>query len=367
MSDQLLYKIALTQIPMVGSVLAKTLVSFTGSPEAVFSQKKSDLLKIPGVGLKVAENIVRHQSLKPAELELEFVERRNLRLLFYLDKEYPIRLKRIKDAPVLLYCQGNVDLNVPRILSIVGTRKASNYGLNQCDQIISNLASSDVMIVSGLAYGIDIASHRKSVALGLTTVGVLGSGLDRIYPAAHRKTAQEMIEGQGALITEYGQGTKPDKENFPMRNRIIAGMCDALLVIESDIKGGSMITAEMANGYHKDVFAIPGRVGDQYSRGCNFLIKTNRAHLVETGNELADYMQWSPSQLSEPTQIKLFDELTSDEQTLYKLLQSQDQISIDRIYKEVPLTVSQIASILLNLEFKGLVRALPGKMYMTIR
>ncbi|NND33001.1 MAG: DNA-protecting protein DprA [Saprospiraceae bacterium] len=363
--DDLLYKIALTHLPKVGAVLARNLVSFAGGVEAVFSQKKSQLLKIPGIGTTTANDIVNHRSLKKAESELAFITKHSIKPLFYLDQEYPIRLKRIKDAPTLLYYRGNADMNAERVLAVVGTRKPTSYGINQCEKLVDYLRNKKVLVVSGLAYGIDIVSHRKALEVGLPTIGVMGSGLDRIYPAVHRKTAREMID-HGGLLTEFGSGTKPDRENFPMRNRIIAGMCDALIVIESDIKGGSMITAELANTYHKDVFAIPGKIGDQYSRGCNHLIKTNRACLIDGGEDLAEIMQWKELRPIDQVQTKLFVDLSDEEHKVLGIMQQNCPVSIDKMLKESSYTSSELASILLNLEFQGIIKALPGKLYLRI-
>ncbi|MCB0668887.1 MAG: DNA-processing protein DprA [Saprospiraceae bacterium] len=364
-SNDLLLKIALTHLPQVGAVLTRNLVSFAGGVEAVFKQKKSQLEKIPGIGSKTAEVIVEKRSLAQAEKELEFIEKHKIKALFYLDEPYPFRLKRIKDSPLLLYYKGDADLNTTRILGIVGTRKPTAYGISQCEKILEYLKNMDVLVVSGLAYGIDVVAHRKALEVGLPTVGVMGSGLDRIYPAVHRKTASEMLEN-GGLVTEFGSGTKPDRENFPMRNRIIAGMCDALIVIESDVKGGSMITAEMANTYHKDVFALPGRSGDRWSRGCNYLIKTNRAALMDDAEDLVACMQWNEVKDKKEIQRALFVQLSEVEQKIYDLIESVAPVSVDKLFKESTLTASELASILLNLEFQGLVKALPGKLYMRI-
>jgi DNA processing protein len=363
--QDLLYKIALTHLPSVGAVLARNLVGFAGGVEAVFKQKKSHLLKIPGIGTKTAEDIVNSRSLATAEAELAFIIKHDVKALFYLDHDYPLRLKRIKDAPTLLYYKGSTDLNAQRILAIVGTRKPTSYGINQCEKLIDHFAGMDVLVLSGLAYGIDIVSHRRALEVGLPTVGVMGSGLDRVYPAVHRKTAKDMLS-QGGLLTEFTSGTKPDRENFPMRNRIIAGMCDALVVVESDIKGGSMISAELANAYHKDVFAIPGKIGDQWSRGCNYLIKTNRAGLIESAEDIANLMQWRDHKPKKEVQRTLFVELSDIENQVLALLQDNIPISIDRILKEGTLTSSELASVLLNLEFQGLIKALPGKLYLRV-
>lgn len=363
-SNDLLLKIALTHLPQVGAVLARNLVSFAGGVEAVFKQKKSQLQKIPGIGSKTAEEIVRQRSLVQAEKELEFIEKHNINVLFYLDETYPFRLKRIKDAPLLLYYKGTADVNSGRILGIVGTRKPTVYGIGQCEKLIEHLRSMGILVVSGLAYGIDIVAHRKSLEVALPTVGVMGSGLDRVYPAVHKKIAAEMLR-KGGLITEFGSGTKPDRENFPMRNRIIAGMCDALVVVESDLKGGSMITAEMANTYHKDVFAVPGRAGDQWSRGCNYLIKTNRAALMDDPKDLVDCMQWKEVE-NRDIQRALFVQLTDNEQIIYDQIGYTAPVSVDKLFKESSFSASELAAILLNLEFQGLVKSLPGKLYMKL-
>ncbi len=361
----LIYKIALTQIPMVGAVLAKNLVSYSGGPEAVFAQKKQHLLKIPGIGPAVADHIVQKRSFPEAEVELNFIEKHGIGVLFYLDDDYPYRLKRINDAPIILYSQGKVDLNAQRVLGIVGTRKPTYYGVNQCEKLVESLRDHGVMVISGLAYGIDVTAHRKALEVGLSTVAVLGSGLGRIYPAAHKKVALDMLN-DGALLTEFVHDAKPDREHFPMRNRIIAGMCDALVVVESNARGGSMITAELANGYHKDVFAFPGRIGDQWSKGCNNLIKSDKAHLLDSGAELATYMQWVDQSPVRDVQRSLFADLSEDEQLVCNMLQEASPISIDKLYNTMHLTASEMASILLGLEFKGLIKALPGKMYMIV-
>ena len=363
--QQLLYKIAITHIPLVGAVLAKNVISFSGGVEAVFNQRKSSLVKIPGIGTKIAESIVMKKSFRKAEEEIAFLEKHSIKALFYLDDTYPFRLKRVRDAPIVLYHKGDCDLNHTRIIGVVGTRRPSTYGRTVCERLLEEISPTTPLVVSGLAYGIDIAAHRCALRLGLPTVGVMGTGFDRIYPAAHRKTATEMLE-QGGLLTEFGKGTLPERENFPMRNRIIAGMCDALVVIESARRGGSMITAEMANGYHKDVFAVPGRIGDEVSSGCNFLIKTNRAHLLEGGAELAEIMQWESKSGSVMSQRALFEELSEAEDQIYKMLNKDVPTSIDRIYKESTLSASEIAAALLNLEFKGMVKTLPGKMYILL-
>lgn len=361
----MLLRIALTQLPNVGTVLARNLVSFSGGVEAVFRQKKSHLLKIPGIGPKIADHILTKSTFDRAEAEVKFVDQNGIKALFFLDQEYPFRLKHYKDAPTLLYYKGSADLNTSRILAVVGTRKPTVYGTTQCQRLIDHLADRDVLIVSGLAYGVDVTAHRRALEIGLDTVGVMGSGFDRVYPAVHRKIARDMIE-QGGLLTEFVSGTIPDRENFPMRNRIIAGICDALVVVESDLRGGSMISAEMGNAYHKDVFAIPGRVGDQWSRGCNYLIKSNKAILLDTPGDLSDMMQWTDQVLDCAPQRQLFVELDETARSVYDALDHESSTSIDKLYKITHLSASELASILLNLEFQGLLKALPGKQYLKI-
>lgn len=358
------YKLALTHVPNVGSVIAKTLISYCGSARAVFHAKKSHLLKIPGVGETTASSIVDHNSImQRVDQEISFIQKHKITPLFFLDKCYPIRLKRLRDAPVMLYYRGNADLNATQSLAIVGTRKPTLYGKIQCEKILEGLKGHDILVVSGLAYGVDITAHRKALHMDLPTVGVLGSGLDRIYPSTHRKIADEMISGSGGILSEFPSGTGPDREHFPMRNRIIAGLCDALLVVESGKRGGSMISAILANDYHKDVFAIPGRVGDPQSEGCNELIKSNRAQLLESGEELCEIMQWKEKESLEGLQQKMFQDLTPREKEICDILEGNSTVSIDRLYKSTTYTASEMAGVLLELEFKGVIKSLPGKMY----
>nr|MBX2816317.1 DNA-processing protein DprA [Saprospiraceae bacterium] len=353
--SQLLYKIALTKIPKVGPVLVRELVSHAGSPQAVFELKRKQLMKIPGIGQSAAHAVLHSKALEEAEKELKYVRANGIRVLFYLDSDYPSRLTRIRDAPIVLYYIGTTDLNAKRILAVVGTRKPSEYGLAVLQHLLGDLCKMDVLIVSGLAYGVDIAAHRGALQVKMDTVAVMGSGLDHIYPAQHRGCAKKMIT-QGGLLTEFGRGSKPDREHFPMRNRIIAGMCDALLVVESDIRGGSMISADLANGYHKDVFAFPGRITDRCSKGTNLLIKSHRAHLLESAKELCEFMKWEElSNPDENPQIPLFSELTPEESIIMAHFESQDPVSIDLLHRNATWTPSELANHLLNLEFKGMI------------
>lgn len=363
---ELLYKVAITQIPMVGAVTARTLISYCGGVEAVFRAKKRELCKIPGVGDLVADYVIHQDVLGHAEQELEFMEQHGIRPLFYLDKDYPARLKPFRDSPVMLYYRGNADLNAARTVGIVGTRTPTHYGTGFCEELVEGLKAFDVTIISGLAFGIDVAAHRKCLETGMPTIAALGHGLDRIYPPQHRQTALRMTEN-GGLLAEYPSRTQPDREHFPMRNRIIAGLSDAVVVVESGISGGSIITAKMANGYNKDVFAVPGRLNDKMSLGCNHLIKTNQAHLLESVADLAYIMRWEESSQGRNIQPQLFVELSEQEQLIVNLLHERSELGIDALTFEAGIAHSEMASLLLNLEFKGVIRSLPGKRYVPAR
>ncbi|MGI8893891.1 MAG: DNA-processing protein DprA [Bacteroidia bacterium] len=362
-SEELKYKIALTQIPFVGSVVAKYLVSYCGGVEAIFTEKKKNLLKIPAVGERIINSIVAFHEFERIEEEIEFIRKNNIEVLFYTDKAYPARLSHCADAPVLIYKKGNADLNQQKMLAIVGTRNATDYGKSICEKIVDELSLLGVLIVSGLAYGIDITAHKAAVKNNLPTVGVVAHGLDRIYPSLHTSIAQKMISN-GAIITEHISGVKPDRENFPMRNRIIAGMSDAVLVVEAARSGGALITADIANGYNRDVFAIPGRVNDPFSQGCNDFIKANKAVLVEGAADIIYLLNWELEKKPKaPVQKQLFVNLSGEEKQLVDLLQDKGTMMIDDICATCKLPVSKVSVTLLNLEFSGLVKSLPGKSY----
>jgi DNA processing protein len=362
MADQLRYKIGLTLIPGVGDVLGKKLVAYCGGPEAVFLEKRKSLEKIPGIGIQTISSILNHSVLQRADEEIVFIEKNKIKPLFYLDKEYPKRLQHCADSPLLVYYLGSADLNQQRIVGIVGTRSATDYGKKICEQFIEGLMSENVMIVSGLAYGIDSCAHRAAVKYGLETIGVLAHGLDRIYPDLNRGLAERMLEN-GGLITEFMSNTNPDRENFPRRNRIVAGMVDALVVVESAKRGGALITADIANSYNRDVFAFPGRVGDMYSEGCNYFIRTNRAVLIENVDDLRYIMGWDKLSNQQSIQTKLFRDFTEDEAIILKTFGDDKETTIDKIMIHSQMPVSKIASCLLTLEFDGIISALPGKRY----
>jgi DNA processing protein len=361
----LIHKIALTLISGVGHVTSRNLLEFFGSPQAVFSASFDQLQKVDGIGSVTARQITDTDALLQAAEQLKFLNKHDIRVLFYSDEDYPRRLKNCYDAPILLYYKGTADLNHPRIVSIVGTRKASPYGLALCRQLTGYLQSFDVLIISGLAYGIDVAAHRGSIEAGIPTVGVLGHGLDRLYPSAHGKVAREMLKN-GGLLTEFPLYTLPDKENFPKRNRIIAGIADVTIVVEAASKGGALITAEIANSYNRDVFAFPGRTTDEYSQGCNFLIKTNRAALISHAKDLPYYMGWEPKvNTNTMVQASLPIGLGSIDSKIVQLL-AGGILSIDELGNRAELPQSKLALHLLNLEMKGYIISLPGKIYQLI-
>jgi DNA processing protein len=367
MPDQRLYQLALQFIPQVGAVTAKTLVSFCGSAEAVFRAGRKELLKIPGIGPSVANAVLNTKALEQAETELHFLEQHGIEQIFYTDPHFPVRLRQNADCPVQLFFKGSdaTLLNADRIVGIVGTRQPSNYGISVCEEFVEGLRAYNIVIISGLAYGIDITSHRKACSLQMPNIGVLGHGLANIYPNQHRQTALKMIEN-GGLLTEYPFHTKPDREHFPMRNRIIAGMCDALLVVETAETGGSMITAELANQYEREIFAVPGRINDPKSAGANLLIKGNRARLVENTADMAAIMRWDEKGRPRGVQAQLFLELNERQLTVVDAIRAQPEIPIDFLSSATGLAPGALAALILELEFMGIVRTLPGKRYLII-
>ena len=350
-------------MPGIGDVLGKKLIAYCSGVEAVFKQKRKALEKVPNIGNKLVNAIMNQNVLSRAEEEMKFIEEQNITPLFYLENNYPARLKNCIDSPIMLYYKGIANLNVPKVISVVGTRKASQYGKEICEKLVAGLARHDTLIVSGLAYGIDTCAHRSALENKLKTVAVLGHGLDRIYPYLNRQLSEKIMD-QGGLITEFLSKSTPDRENFPKRNRIIAGMSDATIVVEAAKSGGALITAEIANSYNRDVFSVPGRIGDTYSEGCNFLIRTNKAVLIQSAKDVGYILGWDVANKQSPRrQRQLFVELSLDEEKVVEVMQKNEYTGIDTICAEIRLPISKIAAALLNLEFQGLVRALPGKMY----
>lgn len=363
MKDELLHRIALTLIPGVGDKIAKTLIAHCGSALAVFGEKRAVLEKIPGIGSNASKNITTQNVLTRAEAELSFIESKDIQPLFYLDEEYPRRLKMCEDGPLMLYYRGNANLNKQQVIAIVGTRNATDYGRSFCENFIEELKPYNPLIISGLAYGIDIHSHRKALQNGLPTVAVLAHGHDRIYPAAHKSTAHDMLQN-GGLLTDYLSETNPDRENFPKRNRIVAGISDAVVVVEAAKKGGALITAEIANSYNRDVFAVPGNLGHPFSEGCNLLIKQNKAALITGASDLKYILGWEEQQKVEAhSQTQLFIDLDGVEKEVWSLLSTEGKMQLDTLCIKLKLPVSKVLQHLMALELKGLVKALPGKVY----
>lgn len=354
-------------IPKVGSINAKKLIAYCGGIDAVFKQSKKSLLKIPGIGEGVASEVANNKVLDRAEQEIEFIEKYGIKPFFYLDSDYPERLRQCDDGPIMLFVKSKQEINFNRekFISIVGTRKATDYGKQICSDLIAGLSQKgyNPVIVSGLAYGIDIAAHKTALNNDLQTIAVLGHGLDTIYPIMHRNVAKEIVE-TGALVTDFPSNTKFDRNNFIKRNRIIAGLTDATIVIESASEGGALITADLANSYNREVFAVPGYVGAKYSEGCNQLIKANKAALIETADDIEFLLGWEPISINRaPKQIVLFSELTEEEQRIVDLLKNVDHESIDIISIKLQIPVAKVSSMLLNLEFAGVVKSKPGKIF----
>lgn len=362
MTTEKLYEIALTLVPGIGDVNGKKLVAYCGGAEAVFCENKKALSKIYGIGGNTIKSIVTQDVMVQAEAELDFIDKNGIKPLFYLDPGYPKRLQHCHDSPMMLYYKGNADLNAMKAVGVVGTRNITDYGRWATEKIIEELSSDNILIISGLAYGVDATAHSAALKYNLATVGVLGHGLQTIYPTENRKLSLKMIE-KGGVLTEFVSGTKPEKENFPRRNRIVAGMVDCLIVAESAIKGGAMITAEIANSYDREVFAIPGKIGDKYSEGCNQLIRTNKANLLTDAADIRYVMRWDVETKVVAKQMRLFRDFSEEEQKVMDVFANNSVIHLDDIIVGTDLSPSKIASVLLSLEFDGVLKALPGKRY----
>ena len=364
MHTEAIYQLALTQTPQIGSVAAKTLISHLGSAAAVFNAKYSLLSKMDGIGPVKAFAIKAFSDFAACEAELRFIEKYSIQMLFLNDPGYPKRLLHCYDSPALLFYKGEADLNASRIVSIIGTRSNTAQAKIITEKLVEELAAANITIVSGLAFGVDTIAHKAAIANRLATIGVLAHGLDTIYPAENASMAKQMAAEAGGLLTEFTSGIKPDRHNFPTRNRIVAGMADAAIVIETDVKGGSMITAELACNYNRDVFAFPGRVTDVKSRGCNYLIRSNKAGLITCAADLLEAMNWLPRTApKQRPQRSLFVELTAEERIVADLLNTAETLPVDELNARSNLTSSAVANALLSLELQGLVCSLPGKMY----
>lgn len=363
--DEVFYSIALSSIKGIGPIIARRLIEQFGSAQNVFREKPEILQLIPRFGDELAKGCRSCRVLDPAEQEMDFIRKHQIQPILMNDPEYPERLRDCVDAPILLFYKGIANLNAPHIIAMVGTRNSTPYGRDLIEQFTAGLATRlpDALIVSGLAYGIDVTAHRCSLHNRLQTVGVVAHGLDRLYPDAHRTVAKEMLT-QGGLLTEYPSGTNPDKGNFIARNRIIAGISDATIVVETADKGGSVITANIANTYDRDVFAFPGRVNDQRSRGCNRLIRQNRAALITCADDFLEMMNWaqeSSTQLG--VQLPIQFDLTAEEQQIIDLLTHHGEMQLNRIAIETEKPVSNLTGLLMDLELRNIVRSYPGAVY----
>ena len=368
--DEQLHSIALTCIPGLGLMRASQLLRAAGSATEVFRNREHLPQLIPGTNKRLAKLLDCPEAFRRAEEELRFAEKNRIRCIPFHDEDYPSRLRECEDAPLLLFYRGNADLNALRIINMVGTRHSTPYGHDLCKTFLEDLAKlcPDVLVVSGLAYGIDIHAHRAALQNGFNTIGVLAHGLDRIYPSAHRSTAVEMMT-HGGLLTEFMSGTNPDRQNFVKRNRIVAGMSDTTIVVESAAKGGALITAELAESYHRDCFAFPGRTSDEFSAGCNGLIRSNRAALITSAQDLVDAMNWTSADSPKPTGIQrqLFPDLSEEEQRIVHLLQKHTEgVQINTLVVETDIPINRMSALLFELEMKGVVRALAGGVYRII-
>ncbi len=361
---ELQYQIALTMAPAIGPIKARALIKFLGSAEAVFLEKKEILMKIDGIGSRLSDSIASDRLLEEAEKEMEFMSRHRINALYFQDPEYPYRLKECEDAPIILYTRGEEGLHCQQSLSVVGTRRATSYGRDMCREIIKGLSelTGDLVVVSGLAFGIDVIAHRAALEYGLPTVAVLGHGMSTIYPRSHRDTAKRIIE-QGGLVTDFHSKMGPERNNFLRRNRIIAGLSQATLVIESAKTGGALITAGMAFSYHREVLAVPGRAGDEKSKGCNGLIQKDMAALVESPRDIIDRLNWEKRSLP-AKQIQAREISPSpDEKKILRLIQDIPGIEPGAIGSNTGLPVHGVLAQLMEMELKGWIAVEPGNRY----
>jgi DNA processing protein len=365
-TSELFYTLALLQVEGVGDIVAKKLINHCGSAEKVFETKKNKLLGIDGIGEILLKKLSEKHIFDLAQKEVHFIEKENITFQSFQDDDYPERLKHCIDGPAVLFTSGTINLNAKRIISIVGTRNITSYGVDFCKKLLEDLAPLNPVIVSGFAYGVDITAHQLAMEHNLQTIAVLAHGLNQVYPKTHKKYVAK-IEQNGGFLTEFWSTSNPEKENFVKRNRIVAGMSEATIVIESADKGGSLITATLANDYNRDVFAVPGRITDKFSLGCNNLIKTQRAHLLSSAADLVYILNWELNQKqSKPIQKQLFISLEPIEQKIYDFLLKKGKEVMDLIALECELPIYQLSSVLLTMELKGVIRPLPGKLFEAI-
>ncbi|WNH14388.1 DNA-processing protein DprA [Thalassobellus suaedae] len=364
--NDLLYTLALQHVPNIGDITAKKLISHCGSAEAILKEKKQNLLKIDGIGTTILGHLFEVIHLKEAESEIEFINRNQIKVSYFEDKNYPEKLKHCIDGPILLFETGQINLKKQRIISIVGARKITTSGIVFCEDLIEQLAIYNPVIVSGFAYGTDITAHKSALKHNLQTVGCLAHGLNQIYPKVHKKYMGE-VEKNGGFFTDFWSSDHFDRNNFLKRNRVIAGLSEATIVIESAEKGGSLVTADIASSYNRDVFAVPGRTTDSQSVGCNNLIKQQKAHMLSTPLDVPYILNWQLEEDKKPViQKQLFVELDSTEKIIYNYLKDKNKQQLDHIAISCNLPIFKVASILLTMELKGVIRPLPGKLFEVI-
>ncbi|RIA08261.1 DNA processing protein [Flavobacteriaceae bacterium MAR_2010_72] len=364
MTEQdLIYLLALQHVPKIGDVTAKKLITHCGSAEAVFKEKRQNLLQIDGIGTTMLGDLFNANHIKEAEQELLFIKENGVESLYFMDSNYPEKLKHCVDGPILLFQRGDIQLKRQHIISIVGTRNVTSYGIAFSEKLIETLVPFNPIIVSGFAYGTDITAQKAAIKHNLQTIGCLAHGFSQIYPKVHKKYVKD-IENNGGFLTDFWSTDTFDRNNFLKRNRIIAGISEATIVIESAEKGGSLVTADIANSYNRDVFAVPGRVSDVFSMGCNSLIKHQKAHVLSDPLDIPFMLDWKLEEEVKPAiQKQLFVELEDNEKIIYNYLKSNEKQQLDVIALECQLPIFKVASLLLNMELKGVIRPLPGKLF----
>lgn len=365
-TDELIAVLRLQNIPNIGDVSAKKLIAHCGSPFAIFNDKLQNLLKIDGIGTFTIKGLHDNEHFEAAEKELQYIQDHDIAYSYFTDNDYPRYLKHCIDGPLIIFKKGNIDFEERKIISIVGTRNITSYGTAFCEKLIEDLAPLDPIIVSGFAYGVDICAQKTAIKHGLQTIGCLAHGLNQIYPKIHSKFVPN-VEKNGGFVTEFWSSSNPDRENFLKRNRIIAGMSEATIVVESAEKGGSLVTADIANSYNREVFAVPGRAQDKYSSGCNNLIKQQKANMITSAADLIYLLNWELEQKeTKPIQKQLFIELDEVEKAIYSYLQTEGKQLLDSIALDCKLPIFKASSTLLNMEMKGVIRPLPGKLFEAI-
>ncbi len=361
--EKLLAILQLQKATGVGDILAKRLIAAVGDVQQIFKEKKASLQKINGIGSHVLKHLFDKKLQLAAEKEIAYIKKNNVKCTYFLEDAYPQNLIHCIDGPILLFQDGNIDMSNQRIISIVGTRNMTSYGRDFCNQFIEEIAQYNPIIVSGFAYGVDICAHKVAVKNNLQTIAVLAHGFDQIYPKIHKKYIHQVNEN-GGFFTEFWHDENPLRENFLKRNRIVAGISKATIIIESAQKGGSLVTSDIANSYNRDVFSLPGRITDLYSKGCNNLIKNNQAHLLTAAKDVAQMLNWDIEPTSkEPVQQTLFVNLTKDEQKIHDYLYQKGKQVLDVIALDCAIPTYTLAPLLLQMELKGVIKPLPGKLF----